>query len=59
MDYNQLFLSFDGRINRQTFWVNGVLPLFLIGFVVGLVDVIIGANNILSGLWAGSEQGMS
>ncbi len=39
MDWNYLFTSFDGRINRQPFWM-GTIALWVINLVV---DLLIGA----------------
>ena len=50
MSSSQLFTSFEGRINRSTFWLKGVLPLFAISLVAALIDRMIGAGSILAGL---------
>jgi uncharacterized membrane protein YhaH (DUF805 family) len=36
MDWQQLFLSFDGRISRQPFWI-GVLVLFAANVLIAVV----------------------
>lgn len=36
MDWNHLFLSFQGRISRQPFWI-GVLCLIAVGVVIQLI----------------------
>ncbi len=43
-----LYTSFDGRITRSTFWLKGVLPIFLISVVASFVDRALGMNNILA-----------
>ncbi|MCX6047595.1 MAG: DUF805 domain-containing protein [Chloroflexi bacterium] len=45
-----LYTSFDGRINRSTFWLKGFLPIFLISVIAAAVDRALGMNNILAGL---------
>ncbi len=47
-----LYTSFEGRINRSTFWLKGVLPLMIISIVAAIVDQAIGANNMLAGVVA-------
>jgi len=47
MSFGKLYFSFEGRINRQTYWVNGVLVFLVIGFVVGLLDSILQAEGVL------------
>ncbi len=52
MDYSQLFLSFNGRINRQPFWI-GILILIGISIVLQIVIyTILGpeAGAIASGI---------
>lgn len=41
MDWKYLFTSFEGRISRKTYWT-GILVLAVIGFIAGLLDVILG-----------------
>lgn len=36
MDFNYLFTSFDGRINRAKWWI-GILIIAAVGFIVSLV----------------------
>ena len=44
--------SFRGRINRKTFWLGGILPVYVIGFALGaLVPYMPSkANEVASGL---------
>jgi len=48
MDLKQLYLSFEGRIGRQTYWLKGVLPFFIIGMVAAVIDYYADTNNVLS-----------
>lgn len=41
MDWKYLFLSFEGRIGRQTYWLS-LLALFVIGLLAVLIDVMLG-----------------
>ena len=41
MDWKYLFTSFEGRIGRQSFWL-GVLVMFVISIVAGVLDMIFG-----------------
>ncbi len=34
LPFLKVLLSFDGRLNRRVFWLKGVLPLVVIGFIV-------------------------
>lgn len=49
MDWKYLLTSFDGRINRAKFWA-GVGVFIAIGIVAAIIDGILGANGILSGI---------
>ncbi len=44
MDYKALYLSFDGRISRSTFWLKGFLPIFVVNLVVSVVLGLIGLD---------------
>lgn len=39
MDFKQLFLSFDGRINRQPFWI-GVVILFIVNVAASAIFAV-------------------
>lgn len=45
MNFGQLYFSFDGRIDRQTYWLKGVLPFWAMTFFVGIFDEAIGADG--------------
>ncbi|MBC2594340.1 DUF805 domain-containing protein [Ruficoccus amylovorans] len=45
MDFKQLYLSIDGRINRSTFWLKFVLPVVIVSIVI----------NIIAGVMMGSD----
>jgi uncharacterized membrane protein YhaH (DUF805 family) len=60
MDFKHLYLSFDGRISRQPFWM-GVLVLIGISIVLVIIESLIGLRydvgnggsiGILSGLFS-------
>ena len=44
--------SFRGRINRKTFWLGGILPVYVIGIALGslLPYVPSKANDVASGM---------
>ncbi len=44
----QVWTTTDGRIGRHTFWVNGILPLFIILLIVYAIDTILGAGGLLA-----------
>jgi uncharacterized membrane protein YhaH (DUF805 family) len=41
MDWKHLYLSLDGRIGRQTFWI-GILVLLGISIVLAVIDGVLG-----------------
>ena len=43
-----LLFSFEGRIGRRTFWLNFVLPVFIIAVIVVVVDGLIGLGGVLA-----------
>ena len=45
MDWKNLFLSFDGRINRAKFWA-GIGVLFVIAIIFAVLDYMIGGGII-------------
>ena len=57
-DLKQFYLSADGRVNRQQWWLRLVLPVFVIGLVLNILDVALGTQyprtggGLLSGLFA-------
>lgn len=50
-DYNHLYLTTDGRIGRQTFWM-GVLGLFVAAIVVSVILGVILGWQTTAGQWA-------
>jgi uncharacterized membrane protein YhaH (DUF805 family) len=57
-DYKQFYLSADGRVNRQQWWLRLILPFLVIGLVLTVIDLAIGIYNprtgggLLSGLFS-------
>ncbi len=51
MSFSQLYFSFDGRISRQTFWINGVLVAVAVGLLVSLFDAAFQADGGLVGIY--------
>jgi uncharacterized membrane protein YhaH (DUF805 family) len=57
-DFKKFYLSAQGRVNRQQWWLRLVLPVFVISVVLTLIDVAIGTydsqngGGVLSGLFA-------
>ncbi len=49
MDFNYLFLSFDGRINRATWWA-GIVILIVINLVLGLFIAAIFGLSTFAGI---------
>lgn len=45
MDFNYLFTSLDGRINRAKWWA-GVIIIAVVAIVVGLIVGLVFGNNI-------------
>jgi uncharacterized membrane protein YhaH (DUF805 family) len=45
--YSLLF-SFKGRINRSTYWVSGIVPLFLFFAIINILIVLLGENTFIS-----------
>jgi len=41
MDYKDVLLSFDGRINRSDFWLKGILPIFVVLLLITAIDSFI------------------
>ena len=39
---SELYLSFDGRVSRSTYWLKYMLPYFLIYLVFALLDISLG-----------------
>jgi len=47
MDLKQTFLSFDGRMARQSFWLYGVLALGLLNFIGGTILGVVSSTLAL------------
>ena len=57
-----VLFSDNGRINRQTYWLRGLIPLFAVSFVLGvsweIIDLIYGPSSyaviflFALGLWS-------
>ena len=41
MDYKDVLLNFDGRINRSDFWLKGVIPIFVALLIISALDSFI------------------
>jgi uncharacterized membrane protein YhaH (DUF805 family) len=56
-DFKQFYLSADGRVNRQQWWLRLVLPFAVISVVLSFIDFAIGTydaqtgGGLLSGLF--------
>jgi len=57
-DFKKFYLSADGRVNRQQWWLRLIVPVLVIELVLSFVDVAIGTydartgGGVLSGLFA-------
>ena len=50
VDFNQLYLSTEGRIGRRDFWI-GVAGLLVVGIIIGLITLVVaGLESFLSRL---------
>ncbi|MDO9139262.1 MAG: DUF805 domain-containing protein [Methylobacter sp.] len=45
----ELFLSFDGRVSRSTYWLRYMLPYFLIYVVLAVLDISLGSFDYDTG----------
>ncbi|HEY0607511.1 MAG TPA: DUF805 domain-containing protein [Herpetosiphonaceae bacterium] len=50
MSLQELYLSPNGRINRRTFWLYGVLVFVAISLVASLLDGLLDTNGIIGGI---------
>jgi len=57
MDWKYLFLSIDGRINRQPFWV-GVVVLVVISGIASILDAILGLPTMGGAYGRGPISGL-
>ena len=44
-DWKQLYFSFEGRINRSTWWLKFWVPVMLLSIVTTLIDYASGSAN--------------
>ncbi|MGA3302904.1 MAG: DUF805 domain-containing protein [Methylovirgula sp.] len=51
MDYQDLFLTNAGRLNRQPFWI-GVIILFVVNVVAGIIIALVLGNSSAGNLVA-------
>jgi uncharacterized membrane protein YhaH (DUF805 family) len=57
-DFKTFYLSADGRVNRQQWWLRLIVPVLVIELVLSFVDAAIGTydartgGGLLSGLFA-------
>jgi len=57
LDYQQFYLSAQGRVNRKQWWLYLVLPVLVVSLILSMVDGAIGTFDaesglgLLSGLW--------
>ncbi|MER6316205.1 DUF805 domain-containing protein [Streptomyces sp. NPDC001581] len=51
VDVLKKYVVFSGRARRQEFWMF-ILCNLAVSIVVGIIDAVIGANSILSGLYS-------
>lgn len=57
-DFKQFYLTADGRVNRQQWWLRLVLPFTVISIILVLLDMALGTYNredgigVLSGLFS-------
>lgn len=45
MDWKWLLLSREGRIPRKVYWLNFVLPVTIIGMIIGVVEQVVGLGD--------------
>jgi uncharacterized membrane protein YhaH (DUF805 family) len=50
MSLSELYLSPNGRINRRTFWLFGVLVFVAISLVASLLDGLLDTRGIIGGI---------
>ena len=57
-DFKKFYLSADGRVNRQQWWLRLIVPVLVIELVLSFVDGVIGTydartgGGVLGGLFA-------
>lgn len=56
-DVKQFYLTADGRVSRRQWWLRLIVPFFVIGLVLNILDVALGTydtrtgGGVLSGLF--------
>jgi uncharacterized membrane protein YhaH (DUF805 family) len=50
MDFKQFYLSAQGRVNRKQWWLQLVLPVFVISLILAFVDMATGNFNAEAGI---------
>jgi len=48
-DFSQFYLSADGRVNRQQWWLRLIVALLVIGVVLSIIDMALGTYNPRTG----------
>ena len=57
MNFQQFYLTAQGRVNRKQFWLWLILPIFGISLILSGIDAAIGTGSpesgggLLSGIW--------
>lgn len=57
MDFQQFYLSAQGRVNRKQWWLYLVLPVFVVSIILSVIDGSMGTIDtetglgLLSGIW--------
>ena len=50
MNFQQFYLTAQGRVNRKQWWLWLILPIFVISLILSIVDAAIGTVDPESGL---------
>jgi len=57
MDFQQFYLTAQGRVSRKQWWLWLVLPIFVISLILSLIDGAVGTYDpesglgLLNGIW--------
>jgi uncharacterized membrane protein YhaH (DUF805 family) len=57
MDFQQFYLSAQGRVNRKQWWLWLILPVFVVSLILSIIDGAMGTFDpesglgLLSGIW--------
>lgn len=49
MDFQQFYLSAQGRVNRKQWWLYLVLPVVVVGIILNIIDASMGTSEFQSG----------